>query len=444
MFVDAQLFLGAEFDRASETSVRSWFAKGLAERVSSYSGNGSLILDFVNIRRVLLLCPGGLEHGGGIGRQMGYFLSAVPQAAETPAYCVIDTRGPWFLGSARWRIPLSVLYLLAAASRIAWMGIAGRPSLIHANITGRGSTARKLVLTAVARAVALPYILHVHDYDYAADVRARGGMMRRLVRGMFAAAEQTIVLGTEAERTLRAALALPDARVLVLPNAVPDPNPPPRAGVSVSGGSPVHLVFLGYLSARKGVPELLEALASPALTALSWRATLAGGGPVDEFRANAAALGLGDRVVFLGWIDQPAASALCAAADILVLPSHAEGLAMSILEGLAHGLAVVATPVGAHAEVIEPEQSGLLVPPGDVAALSAGLARVIADKALRDRLRAGARQRFLDRFDVRSYSTRLARLHAGLLRGRSVQAGIEIEARPDRGDHSRRSGGGPR
>ena len=169
---------------------------------------------------------------------MGYFLSALPQAAETPAYCVIDTRGPWFLGSARWRIPLSVLYLLAAASRIAWMGIAGRASLIHANITGRGSTARKLVLMAVARAVALPYILHVHDYDYAADVSARGGMMRRLVRGMFAAAEQTIVLGTEAERTLRAALDLPDAPILVLPNAVPDPNPTPREGPAVSASEP--------------------------------------------------------------------------------------------------------------------------------------------------------------------------------------------------------------
>ena len=74
---------------------------------------------------------------------------------------------------------------------------------------------------------------------------------------------------------------------------------------------------------------------------------------------------------------------------------------MSVLEGLAHGLAVVATPVGAHAEVIEPERSGLLVPPGDVAALAAALARVIGDPALRERLRAGARQRFLERFDVR-------------------------------------------
>ena len=74
-----------------------------------------------------------------------------------------------------------------------------------------------------------------------------------------------------------------------------------------------------------------------------------------------------------------------------MLPSHAEGLAMSVLEGLAHGLAVVATPVGAHAEVIEPEQSGLLTPPGDVAALAASRSiRVIGDRAF---ARAPARWR---------------------------------------------------
>jgi glycosyltransferase involved in cell wall biosynthesis len=376
---------------------------------------------------VLVLCPGGLGHGGGIGRQMGYFLGALPRAAETPTYRVIDTRGPWFLGSARWRVPLSAVYLVAAAFRIAGARIAGRPSLLHVNITGRGSTTRKLALTAVARAVGLPYVLHIHDYDYAADIRARGGLMRRLVRGMFVAAAQIITLGAEAERTLRAALVLPDTPILILPNAVPDPRPLPRAAATAAAAEPAHLVFLGYLSARKGVPELLEALASPALAALPWRATLAGGGPVDEFRARAAAFGLADRVAFPGWIDQPAASALCAAADILVLPSHAEGLAMSVLEGLAHGLAVVATPVGAHAEVIEPEQSGLLAPPGDVAALSAALGRVIGDHALRERLRSGARKRFLDRYDVRSYAVRLAQMHVGLLGGHCLLGGIETE-----------------
>jgi glycosyltransferase involved in cell wall biosynthesis len=358
---------------------------------------------------------------------MGYFLAALPRAADTPVYHVIDTRGPWFLGGARWRIPLSAVYLSVASVRIVAAGILGCANLLHVNITGRGSTMRKMALTAIARAVSLPYVLHIHDYDYAADVLSRGALMRRLVRGMFSAAAQIIVLGTEAERSLRAALGLGDMSVLVLPNATPDPRPSPRAAARAAASDPVRLVFLGHLSARKGVPELLEALASPAMAALPWRATLAGGGPVDEFRARASALGLAERVDFPGWIDQEAASALCAAADILVLPSHAEGLAMSVLEGMAHGLAVVTTPVGAHAEVIEPEKSGLLAPPGDVAALSTALKRLIDDSALRERLRAGARQRFLERFDVRSYAARLARLHVELAVGRTVRNGVETE-----------------
>ena len=214
---------------------RSGVICGSVDQAISGPGSADGVPSPIN---VLVLCPGGLEHGGGIGRQMGYFLAALPQAAETPAYRVIDTRGPWFLGSARWHIPLSALYLVAAAFRIAWAGIAGRPSLLHVNITGRGSTTRKLVLTAIARAVALPYVLHIHDYDYAVDVRARGGLKRCLVRSMFAAAAQIIVLGTEAERSLRAALALPDAPILVLPNAVLDPYPAPRAVGERGGGGP--------------------------------------------------------------------------------------------------------------------------------------------------------------------------------------------------------------
>jgi len=77
--------------------------------------------------------------------------------------------------------------------------------------------------------------------------------------------------------------------------------------------------------------------------------------------------------------------------------------------------------------VIEPEQSGLLAPPGDIDALATALTRLVGDPALRERLGAGARQRFLDRFDVRSYSVRLARLHVGLLGGRSFLGGIETE-----------------
>jgi glycosyltransferase involved in cell wall biosynthesis len=289
--------------------------------------------------------------------------------------------------------------------------LSGVACVAHVNVTGRGSTLRKIVFVAVARILGIAYLLHVHDYDYAADYHGGGALRRFLTRGMFRGAARVLVLGSVGERTLAAALRLPPGRISVLYNAVPDPRP---AAAGRPDG-PCHLVFLGYLSARKGVPELLRALASPAMLSRPWRATLAGGGPVEAFAREAADLGLAGRVAFPGWLDQAAVGALCAEADILVLPSHAEGLAMAVLEGLAHGLAVVATPVGAHAEVIEPEVSGLLVPPRDPDALAVALGRLIDDAALRERLRAGARRRFLEKFNVGPYAERLGQLHASLL-----------------------------
>lgn len=360
----------------------------------------------------MIICPGGLEHGGGIGRQMGYFLHAPHGRRPGLAYRVVDSRGPWFLGAARRYVALSVLYLAGGMFAIVRARLSATPHLIHVNITGRGSTFRKSAIVAVAQLLGVRYMLHVHDYDYAQEYRSRGAFMQAIIRRVFGRAVHVLVLGEDARAGLLGALPLAPHLISVLHNAVPDPRPPvPRPPT----GAPCHLLFLGHLSARKGVPELLQALASAPLAPLAWHATLAGGGPVDAFRQQAARLGIGARVAFPGWVDQAAVTALCAGADVLVLPSHAEGLAMSVLEGLSHGLAVVATPVGAHREVIVPDVSGVLVPPGDVAALGDALARIVGDAALRARLQAGARARYVEAFDIAGYAERLSDLHARLL-----------------------------
>jgi glycosyltransferase involved in cell wall biosynthesis len=371
-----------------------------------------------------MVVPGGLEDGGGIGRQMGYCLKASGGMQNGATYRVIDSRGPWFLGSSPAHTVGAAFYLGRAAAQMLWARLSRGPRLAHVNITGRGSTIRKLILTAWARGIGLPYLLHVHDYDYAQDFAGRSRLMQKLVSGMFRAAENLVVLGSRDQKSLAKLFDLPLARVIILHNAVPDPEPDPHA-VRLPG-TPCQFLFLGYLSARKGVPELLQALASPELAARQWRAVIAGGGPVDEFRSMAENLGIADRVQLPGWVDETGVRALAANADVLVLPSHAEGLAMAVLEGLSFGLAVVATPVGAHSEVIEPGISGLFVPPGDVGALTETLARVIDDDGLRARLGSGARRRFLEKFDVRGYADRLSRVHADLLL-RSPGKGRPIE-----------------
>jgi glycosyltransferase involved in cell wall biosynthesis len=283
----------------------------------------------------------------------------------------------------------------------------------HVNIAGRGSTIRKVILLTIARTLGLRYVLHVHDYDYAQYYCSRGTFLKRLIAIMFRGAAKVVVLGGRDLEAVSQLLQLRRDRITVLHNAVPDPLP--DLDRTRSPGKPCHLLFLGDLSARKGIPELLHAFASPIMKRRHWRATLAGGGSIDEFRNLAEDLGILERLCFPGWLDEVGVSALCVDADVLVLPSHAEGLAMSVLEGLAHGLAVVTTPVGAHSEVIEPDVSGILVPPGNVAALADALVSVIEDATLRHRLARGARERFLEGFDVRRYAVRLGQLHAGLL-----------------------------
>ena len=364
------------------------------------------------VRKVIILLPGGLENGGGIGRQMEYFLHAYKSSAAAIKYEIVDTRGPWYLGANPLLSSLAGFSMLASMFKLTLGRLSGGPVIAHVNIAGRGSTIRKMILVMLAQVIGLRYLLHVHEPDYGSDFGRRGKFMQSVVRRGFRRAEKVIVLGRAEKQSLIALLGLPPHQIAVLPNAVPDPQPDLGARNAEPG---CHFLFLGYLSARKGVPELLQALAHPTLAAKPWRATLAGGGPVEEFRKTAESIGIASRVDFPGWLAKPAVNAVCAAADVLVLPSHGEGLAMSVLEGLSHGLAVITTPVGAHPEVIDPEISGLFVPPGDVEALAAALLRMIEDPPFRNKLQGAARARYIEKFDVTGYARRMAELHETLL-----------------------------
>ncbi|MFT3973093.1 MAG: glycosyltransferase family 4 protein [Amaricoccus sp.] len=346
---------------------------------------------------------GGRERGGGIGRLVGNIVDAA--AAEGIGHLVTDTRGP------RWSVPGSPLRLSAALAALSADRVAAPGRIQHIHVAGRGSTARKLVLSTAARAMGMPYVLHLHDYDYAADFTRRPKRQREAIRRMFTAAERVIVLGQRDAGTMTDLLGVPASRVDILHNCVLDPGTPPaRLPRAVPG-----IVFLGQLSERKGVPELLRALASPLLSGLEWRAVLAGDGPVARYRADADALGLGNRVSMPGWLGEAETRALCASGDILVLPSHSEGMAMAVIEGLAHGLAVVTTRVGAHDEAITDGKTGRFVPVGDPPALAEALARLVTDPAERVRLGVQGRALFLSSFSMSAYMRHLEGVYASLV-----------------------------
>lgn len=341
--------------------------------------NGVMLQPSSNNRKVhvLVATPSGVSGQGGIDRIMG----ALKQEFERQEISDIDLR---FIASrGPGHVAVSVFYMLGFCLRMIAARLAGRADVIHINLSVSGSTYRKMVIAACARLLSIPYVLHLHGSDYQTFWKDDQSFMSRRIRSLFKHAGRVIVLGG-LWRDFVASRAPGAGNIIIVPNATAVP-----ALAHVGGGDLVHILFLGRVGERKGVPQLIEALQRISHHE-GWRATIAGDGDVEVAKAKSAALGIADRISFPGWVGPDAVASLIASADILALPSFAENLPMSVIEGMAAGLAVVATPVGAVEDIISHERSGLLVPPGDATALAEALARLVEDASLRARLGADA------------------------------------------------------
>jgi glycosyltransferase involved in cell wall biosynthesis len=166
----------------------------------------------------------------------------------------------------------------------------------------------------------------------------------------------------------------------------------PAAAIRRSAGAAVRLLAVGTLTARKGHVLLIEALAQ--LRDSAWTLVCAGSLERDpraatHVRAAVAAHGLTHKVRLAGELSPAELACEYGAADVFALPSFHEGYGMAFAEALVHGLPIVATMAGAIPDTV-PANAALFVPPGDVNALRAALARVIHEDRLRARLAAGA------------------------------------------------------
>jgi glycosyltransferase involved in cell wall biosynthesis len=168
-----------------------------------------------------------------------------------------------------------------------------------------------------------------------------------------------------------------------------------RASVrSELGVDDEEVLFLTVANLRpeKGYDVLLAAAKTIADGGLPIRFAAVGRGPLrDELHVRHAALGLGDRFTFLGQRDD--VLRLLAGADAFVLASHHEGLPVALMEATSVGLPIVASRVGGIPQVLRDESEGILVPPGEPAALAQAIARVASDPELRDRLGRQAKLR---------------------------------------------------
>jgi glycosyltransferase involved in cell wall biosynthesis len=248
------------------------------------------------------------------------------------------------------------------------------------------------VLAPHARRLRLVVLVHMPlghrpERDTADDVRMREGAVLSVVAAVVTTSAWT-------RRRLLELYPLAADRVHVAEPAVD------AAGLATGTAAGGALICVAAVTSDKGHDVLLDALATT--TDLSWQCVCVGSldrdpAFVEGLRRRSSQAGLDDRVSFAGPRTGADLDRSYAAADLMVLASRAESYGMVVTEALARGLPVVAADVGGLTEALghgaDGIRPGLLVPPGDPAALGAALRAWLGDAELRGRLRRAARER---------------------------------------------------
>lgn len=268
-----------------------------------------------------------------------------------------------------------------------------RPDIIHVHTCSYFSFWRDSLYSAMARWAGCRVAWHVHGGYFARFIAAMGPLRRFFLRRALERAAAVIVLGDRWVAALRP--AAPRARWRAVPNGVPMPPPPDRLAGAAAG--PPGFLFLGTLSAAKGVEDILKAVAEARPRGFSGTVILAGDAenPTrrEALQATIDATGCHDQVLLPGILEGSDKDRALAEAAAFLLPSYGEGLPMALLEAMAAGLPVIATRVGAVPEVVTDGVEGFLIEPGDVAALADRMLRLASDADLRKRMGAAARRR---------------------------------------------------
>ena len=270
-------------------------------------------------------------------------------------------------------LALALPLMLAGFARAARRAAAGA-DLVHAHWLPSG---------VVAMTTRKPFVVQVWGTDVELARRVPSLARRVLRRARLVIAPST-ALAKEARR-----LGADDVRVIPsgidLPAAVGEEADPPE------------VLYAGRLSAEKGVRELVAAADGLPLV-------VAGDGPLRDEVPGA-----------LGFVPHDELERLYARAAVVACPSRREGFGVVCAEAMAYGRPVVAGDVGGLRDLVRHEETGLLVPPGDVGALRAALQRLLADPDLRRRFGQAGRTRIAEHFTWQRFGDEILRAYEDAL-----------------------------
>lgn len=240
---------------------------------------------------------------------------------------------------------------------------------------------------------------------YGAELRLVSGArspLRALLARIIRSADRVVAISSYTANEVR---KVADVPIEVIPYTVSLPTAPERAeGAATGAPREFAVVFVGRLVERKGVDVLLRAVAAMTTTRPVLVHVVGDGPERAALERLAEETGIGSRTRFHGRVSDDALQAMYATASAVVLPAvvdargDTEGLGVVLLEAMNWGVPVIASAAGGITDIVQTEETGLLVSPGDPIALAHALDRLAADPALGSRLGRAGREHLRHNF----------------------------------------------
>ncbi len=311
--------------------------------------------------------------GGVIVRRFRYMWPARLQELAYGAGIPVNVR----------RVPSRILLfpgLMLGLFQAALRGSSGA-DLLHAHFAQSG-----LGVVPAARVRGIPSVVTLHNSDMNDEFCPH--LLSRVNRMILGESEQVMAVNRDlAEKARRLGVAA--ERLTVIGNGV-DPE---HFSPSEPKGIGSKVLFVGRLVPAKGISYLLEAMPSVVEEVSTAQLVLLGDGPLRAaLEREASALGVAERVHFLGARPHSEIRHHLAASDVFVLPSLAEGLPTALLEAMACAKAVVATGVGGVPELLSSGVNGIVVPPGDCHGLTQAIVSLLSNPNARHQMGQMARE----------------------------------------------------
>lgn len=346
---------------------------------------------------IVMVGPG-LNVRGGVSSVERLLLNALPDDVHATHIATMVEGSKW----------TKAMIFAKSLGQLVWE-LRKHPDVVHIHFASGASNIRKIIMARLAMAFGANVIMHAHGGNYRGRWEQMPPAVRAVTLSTLLRVRRLVVLG-EGWREFFESIGVPKHRIVVLPNPVVLPESVPERPPERT----VRFVYFGMITQRKGVFDLIQAIArlSPECRARV-HFMLAGNGEVARLREQAASLALQDVVEIREWVDPAERDQLLASAHAFILPSHAEGLPMSLLEAMAWGLPPICTPVGSIPEYVIDGATGMLVPPADVPQLTQAIEKMVAQGEQRKYMGRLARAT-VEPLCVKQYSTRMCAVYRSL------------------------------